>query len=630
MTARPTARAMALAALLSVWLCATALWAQATVQTQISADKVEVGQQLTVRIQGDSPDSALDNPRLRVPPSFVVSGPSVGTQKKITIVNGRMESSTGTTATWVLTATKAGTFEIGPGTFNDGGKTVSGNSTRVQVVAQGTLPQRPRRRGRFPFGNDPFSPFGGGSIFDDLFHDQAVPRIPAAPPEFQVDHAPDAVAFLRATLTPAKAVVGQQMTLRVYAYGARGSFAEGPAKEARHPDFYAYPITGNSLKQNTYSVTIDGKEYLGLKVREIALFPLKAGELQVGPMTMSFYGRGYLTQTAPEGIERASSTLVASVQEPPADTRPPGYQLGDVGDFTLKATVSPKQVEAGGAVSVVAELSGSGRLPARLATPERKGIDWLEPSLRDNVQVDASDAVGGSRTFSYLVRLNEPGQVDLGELTLPYYSPTTKHYEVLRARLGRVTVRPGTAPPAPSETPRAKLSDELSARAKLFGPVPAAWSPADERWFYPTLLLPPVGVVLLRASLTALATARRRRAARSKDPGELAKQAHGTARQKLARGDLKEGVPALERALFLRLEASTGLKGRALLLHELSPAAQRAGVPAETAALLAEVLGECQQARFAGSGADGKALLSRATRCMKELGRIRPRTEDKS
>jgi hypothetical protein len=297
-----------------------------------------------------------------------------------------------------------------------------------------------------------------------------------------------------------------------------------------------------------------------------------------------------------------------------------------VGDFKLRATVSPTEVEAGGAVSVIAELEGAGRLPARLSTPEQKGVEWLDPALRDEVQLNRG-AVGGSRTFTYLVRLSEPGQIDLGELTLPCYSPTKERYEVLRARLGKVSVRPAANAAEPEQQRRAKLSEQLSARDSLFGPAPSSWFIADQPWFYPALLLPPATVVLVRGTLTALATSRRRRAARSKDPYELAKQALAEARQKIARGELSEGVPALERALFLRLEASTRLKGRAVLLGELARTSQAVGVPGDTAELLAEVLGECQQARFAGSGIDGKALLARADRCIKQLARVRPPAE---
>lgn len=621
------ARLVGLATFAALWLCAPVLAAQATVQTQISADRVEVGQELTIRIQGESPEGTLDNPRLRVPPSFVVNGPSVGTQKKISIVNGRMESSTGTTATWVLVPTKVGTFEIGPGSFNDSGRTLHGQVARVEVVAEGTLPRRQRPRGRFPLDDDPFAPFGRrGSLFDDLFGEPVAPRMPPAPPEFQVAKAPDATAFLRAVVTPAQAVVGQQVTLRVYAYGARGTFAEGPAKEARHPDFFAYPITGNSLKQNHYTVDVGGHEYVGLKVREIALFPLKAGELHVGPMTMSFFGRAYTTRTAPEGMERSSEALTVSVSEPPGAGRPPGYQLGDVGDFTLEAKVTPAEVDAGGAVSIVAEVKGSGRLPGRLALPEQKGVDWLDPTLADQVRADSNGVVGGSRTFTYLVRLDNPGNVELGELTLPYYSPSKRRYEVLRAPLGTVRVKPGTAE-ASKDPPRERLSDHLSPRPHLANGVSSSWHLADEPWFYPALVLPATLVVVTRIGVGALVSARRRRAARGKDPRELARQAHLEGQQRIGRGDFALGIPLLERALFLQLEASTGLKGRAVLLGELQAKAEGAGVPTTTAKELVALLGDCQGARFAGAETDARSLLARTSRCLKELGGVRPRNE---
>lgn len=275
-------------------------------------------------------------------------------------------------------------------------------------------------------------------------------------------------------------------------------------------------------------------------------------------------------------------------------------------------------------MSVVAELRGTGRLPGRLVTPEGKGMDWLEPSLRDQVQVNAAGELGGSRTFTYLVRLDQPGSVSLGELTLPYYSPSQQRYRLARAHLGSVTVRASAEATPATEAAEAKLSEQFDARGELRGGRQKTRWLTDAAWFYPSLLLPPLGVLLLRLSTSAIARARRRQSARKEDPSELARQAHAEAARHIGQGDLSAGIPPLERALFLRLEACTGIKGRALLLQELASKAEQAGVPRETAELLVGILGDCQQARFGSEREDGRDLLARATRCQKALAKVRP------
>jgi hypothetical protein len=595
--------------------------AQASVETSVSAEQVEVGQELRIRLQGQSPEHSLENPRLRVPPSFSVNGPSIGTQQQITIVNGQMQRTIGTTATWVLVPTKTGTFRIGPGSFDDQGKPVTGSVVEIQVVAEGTLPKQ-RRRSRFPFDDDPFSPFGrrGGSLFDELFPTEPRSLAPPAPDEYQVGTAPDQTAFLRATIEPATAVVGEQVTLRVYAYGSQGPFAEGPAKESRHPDFFAIPISSSSVKEKHYAVEVGGQTFLGLKVREIALFPLKAGELSIGPMTMSFYGQRYSSRRN-EGIERSTDPIVLKVTEPPTAGRPAGYQLGDVGDFTLEAKVAPLQVEAGGAVSVVATLKGSGRLPASLSTPEQKGLEWLEPTLGDEMKVSPEDVIGGSRTFTYLVRMSKAGKVDLGELTLPYYSPSQRTYQVARAKLGTIDVAKGEQKPDAPEK-KEKLGEQFALRQELAGDGPRRqWF--DQAWYFPSLFVPPALVLLLRASQSAWQAARRRRNEKRSDPGSLASEALNLAARELARGATAQGLAAIERALFSALEAATQVKGRAVLLGDLERVLSREGLDPKDAQTAKALLEECQTLRFGNGAGAASELLGRSRDFVKRLARPR-------
>ena len=79
---------------------------------------------------------------------------------------------------------------------------------------------------------------------------------------------------------------------------------------------------------------------------KVALFPLRAGELEVGPMRVTIKStlRGARTQGA-----RESEALRIHVTDPPIATRPPGYEVGDVGRFALTATVEPRTAEVGGA-----------------------------------------------------------------------------------------------------------------------------------------------------------------------------------------------------------------------------------------------------------------------------------------
>src|SRR5690606_13416479 len=118
-----------------------------------------------------------------------------------------------------------------------------------------------------------------------------------------------------------------------------------------------------------------------------------------------------------------------------------GYQLGDVGSYSMVASVEPRTVEQGGAVAVTVTLSGTGNVPPSIRMPMQSGIEWLEPDVRESFEVSGSK-LRGSRTFTYLARPKVAGTLDLGEVTLPYWDPDRKSYETARASLGRLHVTP--------------------------------------------------------------------------------------------------------------------------------------------------------------------------------------------
>ena len=71
-------------------------------------------------------------------------------------------------------------------------------------------------------------------------------------------------------------------------------------------------------------------------VRRWAIFPLRAGDLAIGPMSVTM-----LRPRALAGQKRTTESLQIHVKEPPLGGRPPGYSPGDVGHFTLTAEVNP-------------------------------------------------------------------------------------------------------------------------------------------------------------------------------------------------------------------------------------------------------------------------------------------------
>lgn len=583
--------------------------AAVNLQTTVSERTVEVGETFYVKLSAlsDRTDQAPSNPTLAVPQGIAVHGPSVGSQTQMTITNGQMQQRVGLNATWQLTATRPGKYRIGPASVEAGGARAQGEVIVVEVVPAGTKPRR-----ALP-GNQPFDPFDlfdrmrGGRRFPgfgfnfDLDEPQEEPELPAYPEEFRVDAAKDPIAFLRATLTPRKVVIGEQVTLRVYAYGSRGPFGEAHlSTEPSRGDFVGYQL-GDRSDRELYRVPIGDTTWFAAKVREYALFPLRSGTLEAGAMKFGFNGPRYANQGGFQGLVRTCEPASVVVTEPPLQGRPPGYKLGDVGDYELTAKVEPRELVQGESVSVIAKLEGVGNVPAKLRLPERRGIAWGEPSMIDKVEPNG-DVIQGYRVFTYVVRIDEAGKVDLGELTLPHWNPKKKAYEVARAVLGEIQVKPNPklAREPESKSERDPLREALSVRAELGAPAQATRHLADRPWFWALLVAGPLGVITAGAGSKLFARLRERARARRHAHETVAAEALRGAASAAAQGDGAATASAVERAVFTTIEGASGLKARAVLKDELARALCEVGYAEDLAKRTEQLLKDCDVVRFTG------------------------------
>jgi hypothetical protein len=551
----------------------------------------------------------------------------------MSIVNGRMTQSVGITATWVVTAGRPGKYNLGPASVQTSAGRSADRVVMVEVVPKGSLPQTP------PLGGQPFDPFGGmlrgfGRSpfpgfpgFSDLGEPEPEPQVSLLPEEYRIERALDPLAFLRARAVPRKVVVGEQVTLSLYAYAGRGNFEPGMGSEPSRDDFLAFNLMDPADQLTGHRFELNGQQWITVKIQEFALFPLKAGKLKAGEMTFAFRGRNYSKD--PQGLERKSSAIEINVVEPPLDGRPPGYRLGDVGHYTLNASVQPREVPAGGSIAVVAKLEGTGNLPASLLVPEQRGVRWLEPQLVEQV-APRQGVVQGFRTFTYVVELSQPGEHDLGEITLPYYDPKARAYGVARASLGTVKVT-GSAKPDARNAGGARdagqrLHGLVTPPSKLTpwnGSAPSYLS--NHTAFWASLLGLPLSALLAFALTDLVRLVRRRRRERRGSIASALDEA--LAQLALAGGSAQPAATAgaAERALFLSIEKGYGVKARAILKAELAPALQAAGIASELAEHTRELLARCDELRFAGEAHDLQQFAADTRETCHKLAGAKPR-----
>ncbi len=598
--------------------------------TRVSAREVEVGERVVVNVtvlssqEGSNPAS----PRLPVTGAAEVHGPSLRTEFRMFSDGRTMQRQQGVTATWTVTPVEPGTLTLGPATFQLGDRTLTGERITITVSPASATPRRspPPSMGRGrgwpdPFDFDPFDwlrrrrPPG---LDQDPFPDWLEQQVP---PELRVDRAPDPIGFARMDSTPRRVVVGEQVTLRIYAYGGRGSFSVGFTTQPSTPDFLSYPIEQDDLVP--HRVPIGDQIFHAAKLREVALIPLKSGQLEIGGAELVLSGRGYPGTGPQGGFLAKSAPLSVTVEEPPVAGRPPGYVLGDVGRYELEATVEPRRVEQGELVSVTARLKGTGNVPSRLSPAENQGLEWLEPTVTGQVEA-LGTTIGGERVFRWAVRAKKAGEIDLGELRLPYYDPERRRYEAATAALGVIEVLPNAEVERAQEieqqrsaagglTPRSELGDFPSPRGW--------WTDAASFWWI--LFGVPLSIPLLAGvggGVRLLLTQWRRGAGGARERVTVHLKAAATQRES---GDTAGAASSYERAIYEAIEGATGVKGRGLLLDELPAHLQDHGLDSARAEKLAQLLEALQTLRFTGQG-DAVALGDECEAAARALAQRRP------
>ncbi|MBL8742708.1 MAG: BatD family protein, partial [Myxococcales bacterium] len=239
--------------------------------------------------------------------------------------------------------------------------------------------------------------------------------------ELALPDGPDDIVFLRAVADKNKAVIGEQVTVSIYLYH-RVAYEMSERSDAKYTDFLRYSLLTDPSATPTVYTQVKNQRYGARLVERVALIPLRAGKLNTGSMTARFKGRQIGAR-----VLKASNDLTIDVEEPPVSGRPKGYALGDVGQFSVSATVKPRATKQGGSVGVVVKVEGVGNPPSKLSPPPIAGAKWLEPRTRENIS-GKTGKVAGARYFEYVLRLGNAGETQLGKLEVPYYDPVQRAY----------------------------------------------------------------------------------------------------------------------------------------------------------------------------------------------------------
>jgi len=488
-----------LAALIVVATPAEVRAQQVSVDIQMTATPAAaaVGESITLRIRADVSGAQPQDIQLPDLSAFRVTSRRVSRPMQFSFGFGSQTQVVRSTIAYDLTISplNAGRHQIAPAAIEVGGRTYRSEPVTIEVRGGG---------GATP----PGGPTGPGAMGQQVD--------PRSPPTGTLDGATyDDQAFLRTTVSTSEPHVGEQVTVTVYLY-VRGSIRAAPViqREPNADGFWVHDLLPANRTLEAQRQMVGGVYFNVYALRRFAAFPLSEGEHEIGPMSIAFETGSLfdIFSTQRSGpVRRVGVSMPVHVLPLPATGRPTGEV--SVGDFTIDARLDRTAAATGDAVTLTAEIKGTGNLKdVRLTLPERPGVRILEPEVTDAI-TSPNDVVGGSRTFAWLVVPEEPGQHQLGPLILNTYSPSMGTYRrVSSAPLTLDAAGSAIAGATPSpEDDAAEASSE--ARLPQLGPIRTGSellrnAEADElpTWLAAALAVPP----LLYAIFLVFGLARRR------------------------------------------------------------------------------------------------------------------------
>jgi hypothetical protein len=602
-----------------------------TASVRLTADRtsVAVGETLTLEIRAEATGGrveSLDPPNLT---GFEVISRQLATPMSFQFgIGGRTQVfQSSTVQTLGLLARRPGRYELRPARAVVGGRAFESNRLSIVVVPAGQKP--------------PPAPLQGGFAPDPAQEPPTgaePPADPLAPPTGRLDGAQfDPEAFIRTVVDKREPWVGEQVTVTIYLYVRSGvRSAPTASREPTAEGFWVHDLLPPQRSLEATEQNVDGTPFRVYVMRRFAAFPLRAGELTIGALTLDVpTGTVFdLFGATPQRALRRDGVPVAIRARPLPDAGRPAEEAR-VGRFTVESSLDRAQVATGDAVTLTARVRGTGNLrDVRLPTPAIDGLSFLEPQIKDEIEAPG-DLVGGARTFEWLVVPRRPGGYALPSLGFATFDPAAGTYgraestPLSLVAAGNVVAEPRPDDAAADREP-AEGGDAPADAAASYGPLRTesalrrrAPSIVEQPWFPFALGAPAAGWLVMLIVSAAL------RRARARAGASAPQRTIRGARKRLARvdalakaGDARACYGELASALKAALEARLGEPVGGFTLSALRGHLVARGMSEDLATRLVDELEGAEFARFSASGASPDELSRARDRAQALLDRI--------
>lgn len=392
--------------------------------TASAPSEVAVGEQfrLTYTINTQDADGFRAG---NIPSAFeVLMGPSTSSNSYYTWVNGHTSSSGSITYTYILYASKNGSFVISPAHVNAGGHSLSSNSLKIRVSGRAQS--------------------NGGAAPQ---HQQAQPQMKAAGSRITG-------ADLFITVNANKRRVHEQepvvLTYKVY------TLVDLTQLEGKMPDLKGFHTQEVQLpQQKSFSVERhNGRMYRTVTWSQYVMFPQLTGKLTIPSITFNgvvvqenrnvdpfeaFFNGGSGYTEVRKSIQAPSLTIIVD----PLPARPANFS-GGVGHFNISGKLDKNKCKSGDAVTLHVTVSGIGNLKLikQPIVKFPKDFDTYDAKQTDHTKL-TQNGVEGQMQFDFLAVPRHQGKYVIPPVEFTYYDTSTESYKTVRTSSFHLDVAKG-------------------------------------------------------------------------------------------------------------------------------------------------------------------------------------------
>jgi hypothetical protein len=379
----------------------------------------------------------------------IVSGPNQ--ESSMQNINGVITQSIG--MSYLIQPKSVGNFTIPAATAKADGKTLYSNSVTIKVTAHST--------GNNPQNNIAVSPFAGFPGMDDpmeqgSYNDNILKK------GENIQEKINKNMLLKAETDKTSCYVGEPIVVTYKSYSRLPS----ESSVTKTPAFNGFSMI-DITPRNNGNVTghiekLDGRSYNAFPLMRVQLYPLQAGQLNLGTIqtdnNIHFFKEepaqtgadAFFQNIMPAGemvnqeVTLKNKPVFITVKPLPENGKPVSFK-GAVGNFVVTALLDKDSLSTDDAGKLTLTISGAGNMtlinaPAILWPTE---IESFEPKLTDNLD-KTKVPVTGSKQFDYNFTVQQPGKYIIPPVEFSFFDPGTATYKTASTKALPIIVTKGT------------------------------------------------------------------------------------------------------------------------------------------------------------------------------------------